>query len=286
MNVRSSAGQVTGKVVADLKAPRQSVAGTLSVRHLDLAPILNDAATEERHHGRCTLDLHGEGVVGHRFARAARCPSTRRASSPPAMPPIGSRRRRASTGAGSRIDGRAAAYGATATTPEGSYCQRNCIGAGGVRLARPGAPRRPAAAAAVAERSRGSDRRQRRLPRRGNRKSDRTGRCGIRLERGPRDRRTGSGSRTGLAGLRRSAFEPSTIAGAAIAGGSTAGFTINGRAIAYQADATVANLDLQRVGTEFRVPALADRSLQELHQRPHRRERQRERRRIEPGEMT
>ncbi|MBW8861915.1 MAG: translocation/assembly module TamB domain-containing protein [Acidobacteria bacterium] len=53
-------------------------------------------------------------------------------------------------------------------------------------------------------------------------------------------------------------FLPSTVAGATIAGGSTAGFTMNGKAIGYSADATVQNLDLQRVGREFNVPALAD----------------------------
>src|SRR6185436_18759058 len=52
-------------------------------------------------------------------------------------------------------------------------------------------------------------------------------------------------------------FEPSTIAGARVATGSTAAFAVNGKDIAYKADATVADLDLQRVGTEFGVPALA-----------------------------
>src|SRR4051812_24448478 len=42
MNMRSSAGQITGTLVADVLAPGQSVAGDVSVRHLDLAPLLND----------------------------------------------------------------------------------------------------------------------------------------------------------------------------------------------------------------------------------------------------
>src|SRR3954471_11368312 len=42
MNVRSSAGQVTGKLVADVMTPGQAVAGDVSVRHLDLAPLLKD----------------------------------------------------------------------------------------------------------------------------------------------------------------------------------------------------------------------------------------------------
>ena len=51
-------------------------------------------------------------------------------------------------------------------------------------------------------------------------------------------------------------FQPSTIAGATIEGGSTAGVTIHGKAIAYRADATVADLDLQQIGQEFKVAAL------------------------------
>src|SRR5207302_912034 len=39
-------------------------------------------------------------------------------------------------------------------------------------------------------------------------------------------------------------FEPSTVAGATIAAGSTAGFSVNGKDIGYRADATVAGLDL------------------------------------------
>src|SRR5262249_35110193 len=52
-------------------------------------------------------------------------------------------------------------------------------------------------------------------------------------------------------------FAPSTVAGARIAGGSTAAFTVKGQDVSYRADATVADLDLERVGTEFNVPALA-----------------------------
>src|SRR5205823_11899990 len=38
-----TAGQATGSVVADLKTPEQSVAGTVSIHNLDLGPILKDA---------------------------------------------------------------------------------------------------------------------------------------------------------------------------------------------------------------------------------------------------
>jgi hypothetical protein len=48
------------------------------------------------------------------------------------------------------------------------------------------------------------------------------------------------------------------VAGAHISAGSTAGVTVNGSDIAYRADATVADLDLQSIGEQFHVPALAD----------------------------
>jgi hypothetical protein len=51
-------------------------------------------------------------------------------------------------------------------------------------------------------------------------------------------------------------FEPSTVAGAQIAAGSTVGFSIEGKNIGYEADATVTNLDLQQVGQQFQVKGL------------------------------
>src|SRR5665213_3227488 len=42
LNLRSSAGQMTGTLVADVLTPGQSVNGTVSIRHLDLAPVLNN----------------------------------------------------------------------------------------------------------------------------------------------------------------------------------------------------------------------------------------------------
>ena len=61
-------------------------------------------------------------------------------------------------------------------------------------------------------------------------------------------------------------FEDSTVAGVRIAGGSTVQFSVRGEDLAYQADATVASLDLQRVGRDFKVPALgADRYKSDLN---------------------
>jgi autotransporter translocation and assembly factor TamB len=52
-------------------------------------------------------------------------------------------------------------------------------------------------------------------------------------------------------------FADSTIPGASIASGSTAGFALRGRQIDYRADATVNDVDLERVGEAFDVRALA-----------------------------
>jgi hypothetical protein len=53
-------------------------------------------------------------------------------------------------------------------------------------------------------------------------------------------------------------FVDSTVAGARIENGSRIGLEMDGGRIAYNADATVSGLDLQRIGREFNVPALAD----------------------------
>ncbi len=52
-------------------------------------------------------------------------------------------------------------------------------------------------------------------------------------------------------------FLDSSVAGAHVAAGSTAAFSVEGKQIGYSADATVANLDLQKVGEAFTVKALA-----------------------------
>jgi autotransporter translocation and assembly factor TamB len=63
---------------------------------------------------------------------------------------------------------------------------------------------------------------------------------------------------TGSAMTGDASFQPSTVAGARIAAGSTAAFSKNGTRIGYAADATVADLDLRRFGEQFKIAALAD----------------------------
>ncbi len=66
-----------------------------------------------------------------------------------------------------------------------------------------------------------------------------------------------SGAKTSRVDVKADAtFVESTLAGATIAQGSKVGVVMNGPEIGYSADATVSNLDMQRVGREFNVPAL------------------------------
>ena len=53
-------------------------------------------------------------------------------------------------------------------------------------------------------------------------------------------------------------FEESELAGARLAKGSIVRATVQGEDLTYEADATIAGLDLQRVGSDFGVAALAE----------------------------
>ena len=60
MNVRSTAGQVSGALVADLAQPNQSVSGDVVLHNFDLAPILRnnpDAKTDIT--GKASVKVHG-----------------------------------------------------------------------------------------------------------------------------------------------------------------------------------------------------------------------------------
>ena len=57
LNVKSEAGTVSGEVTADLKAPDLGVRGDVSVRNLDLAPILKNPAQRSDITGSAKLDL-------------------------------------------------------------------------------------------------------------------------------------------------------------------------------------------------------------------------------------
>ena len=140
------------------------------------------------------------------------------------------------------IDGRASAYGATATTAGSARVARGIIGSGGVRSC---AVRLGTSTCGVCHASLN-------VPAAATDVNGDYHVAGTQVRSNVGSGSTWTGSNVG-SGFSRIAgdlrFAPSTIAGAAIARGSTAGFTIDGGEFAYEADATVADLDLQRVGT-------------------------------------
>ena len=114
MNVRSSAGQITGQVVADILAPGQSVAGDISVRHLDLAPILKNPRQKTDLTADAHVDMRGEALSNVNSLRGTLIlDSQRLVAAGYTTGPVHAKAR--ISGRQVAIDGRAAAYGAAAT---------------------------------------------------------------------------------------------------------------------------------------------------------------------------
>ena len=240
MNVRSSAGQLSGKLVADLEAPGQSVHG----RRLGPPPRSRAdserSRAEERHHGRCACSTcrRGRSPTSNSL-RGTASRRSRRGSSRPATPPSRSTPSARSTAAACDLTASAAAYGAAPPPAAASRCP---IGEGQPRrrstCAGARAPR-SAAAAARAQRAAGRHRRQRRLPRRRHRSP-------ARADRPASSRATRRFSR------RRSP-------GARSRGAAPPAFRCSGTARRLPTPTRrSSDLDLQRIGSEFNVPALAD----------------------------
>lgn len=228
MNVQSSAGDAWARLTADVESPGQSVAGTLSVRHLDLAPILNAPKQKSDLTADATVDLRAADLSDPKRLRGTASVTAQRVTAAGYTAGPVDAKARIDDG---RVDlsAHANAYGASAsasgriTIPELAFDLR-------------GTARR------------------------------------LDLRKLPRDLNVPpattevnvayhvQGSTANLAGEAR--FEPSTVAGASIAEGSTASFTRRGKDVGYGADATITGVDLERIGREFDVPALADRRYQ------------------------
>ena len=233
LHVRSSAGEADGKVVADLVAPGESVNGVLSVRHLDLAPIIDNRADKSDLTANSQIDLHAKDFSDLNSLRGS---VTLNAPRVAFAGYVAEQVKADAHVNGRRVDvnGRAAAYGASATAsgrvtlPQGKGTGRDALAfdlhgrAQNVDLRRlPGSANVPPAATNVTA-----------------------------------DYHVNGSGPSAITGDLR--FEPSTVAGAKISGGSTAGVSVEGKNIGYRADATVESLDLERVGREFKIPALAD----------------------------
>jgi autotransporter translocation and assembly factor TamB len=240
LKVRSTAGEATAKIVADVLEPVQSVQGDLTVRHLDLAPLLNDAKQKSDITANAHLDVRAEsfGKLDTLHARLA-VESPRILAAGYTAGPIDAK---------AQVDGRRAAFSAKAK-------------AYGASATASGKATLPDFASA--------SRTPQPIP------FEVSGQLrNVDLRKMPKDLKipaadtdvsadyhvagsvtTGRNPTRNIKG--DATFQPSTVAGATIAGGSTVGFTMNGQAIGYSADATVGHVDLEQIGRAFDVPALA-----------------------------
>jgi len=241
MHARSSAGALDGKVVADVLTPGQSVNGDITVRHIDLGPILNDPRQKSDISATAKLDVHASAFAnlnslgGSILVNAPRVAAAGYEADKVKLKADLEGRRVGLTAS-------AAAYGASATA------------AGHVEL--PDASKKNAKAEPIAFDLHGQlrelDLRQMppalKLPRAATRVGADYRVAGV----------VAPGSKSSHVQVKGDAtFVESTLAGATIAQGSTVGVAMNGNDLSYSADATVSHLDLQRVGHDFGVAALA-----------------------------
>jgi translocation and assembly module TamB len=233
VNARSSAGQIAGTVTADVTAPSRSVAGTVNLRHFDLAPLLRDAAARS--------DITGNADIALRMADApeerplAGLGGTYRVTAPRVVAFGYDVRDVKASGRfdGGRVyvNGGGAAYGGHATA---------------VGWIAPGTPLQ------LDLRGQATHFDLRNLPR------------SLDVPAVPSDI-TATYHIEGSTGTRADlrvdgTFRESRFAGATISSGSTGILTLNGSQIGYAANATMGTLDLQQVGRGLGIDALsADR---------------------------
>jgi hypothetical protein len=242
MNVRSAAGDFGGNVVADILMPGQSVQGDLTVKHIDLSQLVpkqqKSDITANAH-----VDVKGESFQNLKSLHGGfAVDSPRVVAAGYTAGPIDARgqldRGRIA------LTARVAAYGASATV-NGKATLPNLQGEASAGRA-----------ITIPFEANGQLRNVdlRNMPR--NAKvpaADTHVNADFHAAGSVLTGKTTTARVTGGA-----KFLPSEVAGANIAGGSTVDFGVDGSDISYGADATVSNLDLQRVGREFKVAALAD----------------------------
>ena len=232
LNVRSEAGNVRGQLTADVQGPAMGAKGELDVQNLNLATVLRNPAQRSDITGHARLDLDVAGApqaapvidrlsgsfsfTGPRVVAAGYTASHVRVSGR-----IDGRR--------IELDGRAAAYGGSATakgfivTPSGTRPLSFDLSGSADNLNLKGLPASIGAPAVTTNLSvanyhvRGT---------------------GRNIE--------------GTAALNRS-----TIEGATLGEGTVAQFKLQPRAISYSAKGSVSDLDLERIGRAFEVAALA-----------------------------
>ena len=232
VDIKSEAGALRGKLMTDVQAPDFAARGDLDLERLNLAPLLKDPAQRSDLTGQAKLDVTVKSAP-------ASAPVTDRmtgtfAFTGPHVMAAGYEARNVNvigtiTGPRITIDGRAAAYGGTATA-------RGFIVT-------------PAPGRALAFDLRGA--------------ADNLDLRALPVSIGaPRLETDLSIADYHVAGEGRAihgtaALNGSTVEGATIAEGSRAEFALTPSTVSYSAHATVANLDLDRIGVALRNPTLA-----------------------------
>ncbi len=233
MDVSSEAGSVRGTVTADVKAPDFALRGDVDVKRLDLAPILKDPARRSDLTGHAKLDLRvasapAAATVTDRMSGTFAFAGPRVVAEGYEARDV--RVRGSLAGPRINLDGRAAAYGGTATA-------RGFIVA-------------PARGRAASYDLRG--------------KADHVDLRALPASTGaPKLSTTLSVANYHVSG-RGSAvhatatLNPSVVEGAALSAGTTAEFALNGPGrVSYSSKGAVAGLDLQRIGRALRISTLA-----------------------------
>ena len=232
LDVRSEAGNARGEVLADVQAPNFAVRGDVNVERLNLAPILKDPSQRTNLTGHAKVDLAMKSAPATR-APLDRITGTFAFAGPHAIAAGYEARdvkvRGTIRGPRITLDGRASAYGGTATAR------------GFVVVPQPGK--------ALSFDLRG--------------KADRVNLRGLPASTGAPELSTNlsvaeyhvSGDGSSIVGT--AALNESTVEGATVAGGTTAEFTLAPERLSYAARGTVANLDLDRLGGALKIDALA-----------------------------
>lgn len=237
LNVRSSAGGAVAQFVTDVQAPLRSVKGTMSVGHVNLAPLLNDAAQESDLTATIDVDLKGGDDftdIGS-WHGSASVKAPRFVASGYVVDRLSADARIA--GREVAISGRASAYGVDATT------------AGAITIPGTGDP----FGFDLTGRLRRVNLRQ--LPRSLNLPRVQTDVNADYHVAGSQALRV---ARNGTNLVANVTFAPSHVPGVAVVSGSSAGMTLQRSQLTYRADVSLTDLDLQDVGTAFEIPALAD----------------------------
>jgi hypothetical protein len=231
LDVRSSAGEVSGNLAADVVGPQRRVDGTVHLRHLDLAPILKRPAF--------ATDLTGVGRVQLAFAPGRAGTEIRGTYNVEAERAVALGYDARNVKARGRLEGqrvfveaRANAYGAHATTVGTINWGPARRGAAGLSYDLSGT---------VA----GADLRN--LP------------ATVPVPRVPSRLTLESYHLAGSANeIRAEArLAASTLAGATLSAGTIGRFSRAGGVISYAAEGAVSDLDVQRIGEAFKIRALA-----------------------------